>query len=167
MTTITTREGLDALPIGKTIRDSHGDLLTKTGPVEWRDEANEMDHDTDEIMGAYDPASGEGASWLPAEVIEPGRVKSIEVRCNAERDSGWEHADEDDDDAEYTVFLRVESGIPGDEEGYGLAEWATDAPTKAEGIAEARVLAEEYKRGIGQPPLPIHYESRQGIEEIA
>jgi len=163
MTTITTREGLDALPIGANIIDVHGDHLTKTGEVEWHDNDNDMDHDTDEIMGAY----SETDPWLPAEVVQPGRVKSIEVRCNAERDSGWEHADEDDDDAEYTVFLRVESGIPGDEEGYGLAEWATDAPTKAEGIAEARVLAEEYKRGIGQPPLPIHYESRQGIEEIA
>ena len=125
MTTITTREGLDAVPIGTTIIDSHGDHLTKTGVEEWRDEDNEMDHDTDEILGNY------GAeSWLPAEVFVP----TIAVEPKFELD-GFVMTATDDTAEFWGVYT------------YGadhMATWDSDHDTEA--LAEIR--AEQMREAL-------------------
>lgn len=76
---VTTRQQLDALPIGTVLLDKDGYWLRKVSATEWESGCEAtldgwMSFDTDELLGNYNP--GEGSMFLPATLLATGPAES-------------------------------------------------------------------------------------------
>jgi hypothetical protein len=115
MTSITTREELDALPIGARLRDRDGMGLEKIGDVEWRAEG--LRYNTAEILGHYGSGSriDPESSFLPATVIADRRRQDREGAAYfafLDGESGYGFAWDGQAGAEIEVSQRGSWGEP-------------------------------------------------------